>query len=116
MTKKQIKKLANLSYNKNNLNINYVDKIVKILSRSELKTYIKAIKNIENNKTITLITSDIKNQANIGNEVKKLFPDKKIIIKEDKSMISGIRLINKDTIYDFNLKNTLENLVSYINQ
>lgn len=116
MTKKQIKKLANLSYNKNNLSKDYVDKIVKILSRLELKQYIKAIKNVENNKTITLITSDIKNPKNIGNEVKKLFPHKKIIVKEDKSIISGIRLINKDTIYDFNLKNTLENLVSYINQ
>ena len=106
MTKKQIKKLANLSYSKNKLIKDYVYKIVKILNREELKQYIKTIKNIENNKIVTLITSDIKNPAGIVNEVKKLFPDKKIIVKEDKSIIAGIRLINKDTIYDFNLKNT----------
>lgn len=116
MTRKQIKNLANLSYNKNNLSKNIVNKIVKLLSRLELKQYIKAIKNIENNKTITIITSDIKNITNIEKDVEKLFLNKKIIVKEDKSIISGIRIINKDTIYDFNLKNNLENLVSYINQ
>jgi len=35
---------------------------------------------------------------------------------EDKSLIAGIKLIDNDNIYDFNLKNTFENLVSYINQ
>jgi F0F1-type ATP synthase delta subunit len=115
MTRKIIKKLVLASYTNNNLDSKKVDKIAKLLNRQELKAYIKAIKNYEKGKSVTLLTPDSANNKTDVNELKKLFPDKKILLEQDKSLLAGIRIIDNDTIYDFNLKNTLQNLVSYIN-
>ncbi len=114
MTKKQIKKIASASYTKNNLDQNKVKKVTALFTRRELKLYIQALKNLENNKTITLITPKISGNGNLVKELQKSFPDKKVLLREDNSLIAGVRIINKDDVYDFNIKNTLENLVSYI--
>lgn len=115
MTRKIIKKLVIASYTNNNLDSKKVDKIVGLLNRKELKAYIKAIKNYESAKSVTLVTPDLTNDKSYADELKKLFPDKKILFAKDKSLLAGIRIIDNDTIYDFNLENTLQNLVSYIN-
>lgn len=116
MTKKIIKKLAVESYTKESLDSKKVDRIVKQLGKSDLKLYIKAIKNYESNKTVILLLPSISDKTSLIKEVKKLFPQKRIVIKIDESIIAGIRIIDGDNIYDFNLQNTLENLVSHINQ
>ena len=41
---------------------------------------------------------------------------KNIQLKEDKSLIAGIKIVDNDLIYESNVKNTLENLVSFIKQ
>jgi F0F1-type ATP synthase delta subunit len=48
-------------------------------------------------------------------ELGAIFRGKRLEFSEDKSLIAGIKLVDNDIIYDFNLKNTFENLVSYIN-
>lgn len=116
MTKKQTRKLATISFNNNNLNIKTVNRIVKQLNRSELKSYIKALKEYEKSITVTLITPKIVNKTPLLKEMKKLFPEKNIQFKEDKSLIGGIKIVDNDVIYESNIKNRLENLVSFINQ
>lgn len=116
MTKKQIKQLANASFTKDSLDSKKVDKITKHLKRNELKVYIKALKNIENSKKVTFLIPIFGTSSNTITESKRLFPNKKIELKEDKTLLAGIRLIDKDNIYDFNLKNTFEKLVGFINQ
>ena len=63
-----------------------------------------------------IIYANIGLKTNLSKELKKLFPDKNIKFFEDKSLIAGLKLIDNDNIYDFSLKNTFKNLVSYINQ
>jgi len=116
MNQKIIKKLALESYAKGNLDSKKVDRIVKHLGRFDLKLYIKAIKNYENSKTVTVLLPNISDRVSLIKEIKKLFPDKKIIIKKDENLIAGIRIIDSDSVYDFNVQNMLENLVSHINQ
>lgn len=116
MKNKQIKKLAYLSYTKNTLDIKKVNKIANTLTRSELKEYIKAIKLLEKGGKIILLMPKITGKESLLKEIKRIYPAKKILIKEDKSLIAGIRVIDNDTIFDFNLKNTLQNLVSYVNE
>jgi F0F1-type ATP synthase delta subunit len=116
MNKKIIKKLALESYTKDNLDSKKVDRIVKYLGRSDLKLYIKAIKNYEQSRTVTLLLPSISDRISLVKEVEKLFPNKKIIIKVDENLIAGIRIIDSDSVYDFNMQNTLENLVSHVNQ
>jgi hypothetical protein len=116
MTKKIINKLALASYTNNKLDSKKVNKIVKHLKRKELKAYIKFIKNYEKSRSVVLLTPASSKNTNYIKELKKIFPDKKILLERDDSLIAGIRIIDNDTIYDFNIKNTLQNLVSYINQ
>src|SRR3972149_10838978 len=116
MKKKQIKKLAITSYTKGELDYKKVKKNIKFLNRSELKLYIKAIKNYENIKTITVFVPSIAGKKNILKDLKKIFPKKRIIFKKDESLIAGIRIIDNDIVYDTNIKNTLENLVYFFNQ
>jgi hypothetical protein len=116
MNRKIIKKLALESYTKDKLDFKKVDRIVKHLGRSDLKLYIKAIKNYEGSRTVTLLLPSISDKISFVKEIEKLFPNKKIIIKIDESLIAGIRIIDSDNVYDFNIQNTLENLVSYVNQ
>ena len=72
------------------------------------------LKNIENDKRVTVVAAKALENKQLIADFKKIFPDKKIIMKEDKSLILGVKIINKDTIFDFNLKNTLENIVEHI--
>lgn len=115
MTTKQIKNLAVASYNGKLLDVKNVTRIAKMLSRGELKRYIKFLKALERSKTVKVIMSDLKSKSLLIKELKNKFPNKKIEFSEDKSLIAGLKIIDNDNIYDFNLANTLENLVSYIN-
>lgn len=115
MNDKFIKSLANASYTKANLDEKKIERIVKKLTRLELKKYIKALKILEKQKTTYLYLSKIPDNKAVG-QFKKMFPDKKIIVKEDKSLIAGIKIINDDQVYEQNIKNTLDNLVNFINQ
>ena len=115
MTTKQIKNLAGASYSENILDAKKTNRISKLLNRSELKRYIKFLKALEQGKTIKVIMSDIKTKNLLIDEFRAKFPNKKLEFLEDKSLIAGLKIIDNDNIYDFNLANTLGNLVSYIN-
>ena len=116
MTKKIIKKIALASYTRENLDSRKVNRIIKYLNRSELKMYIKAIRNYENSRTVTLLSPIISGETGLTKGLKEIFPDKKIVSVKDKNLIAGVRIIDNDTIYDFNIENTVKNLVSYMNQ
>jgi hypothetical protein len=62
MTKKQIRNLATASYTENQLDNKKVNRISKILTRSELKEYIKAVINLEKSKTVTVYSSKISDE------------------------------------------------------
>jgi F0F1-type ATP synthase delta subunit len=116
MTTKQIKNLATASYTNELLDSKKINRIVKLLNRSQLKRYIKFLKSLEQSKTVKVIMSKLASKNELAKNLKAQFPNKRLEFSEDKSLIAGLKLIDNDNIYDFNLKNTFENLVSYINQ
>jgi F0F1-type ATP synthase delta subunit len=118
MTKKQIKKIAMASYTTNELDIKKVKRISKFLTRNSLKQYIKELKLLENQKTITVLTPSLnKNSQNeLRKQFAKIFTEKKIIIENDSSLLLGVKVVDNDLIYDLSLKNTLNNLNKHINE
>lgn len=116
MINRKIKTLASLSFEKNYLDIKRVNKISKDLSRRELKEYIKFIKQIEKKRKVVAFVANLSQKKTLEKDMKRIFLDKKIEIVEDKSLIAGLRIIDNDNVYDFNIKNTLENITSFINQ
>ncbi len=118
MTKKYIKKIALASYTKNELDSKKVKRIAGFLTRNNLKRYIKELKLLENQKTITILTPAFskKVQNDVRKQFAKVFADRKVIIDNDPSLILGVKVIDNDLIYDLSLKNTLNNLNMHINK
>lgn len=84
-----------------------------------MKKYIKSLKLVERKNTIYLVlpNENIKNGvSHIIELLKKTYPAKKIEFLYDKSLIAGIKIINDDLIYEHNVGNTINNLISYLKQ
>lgn len=113
LKKSKIKKLAIDSFKNNELNVFRVKKIAGLLKRGDLKLYIKALKRADGRNTITLVVpdEDIENVAGVAAKLKKAYPDKKILIKVDPTLIAGIKIINDDLIYEVSIKQMLEDLI-----
>ena len=75
-----------------------------------IKKYINELKNYGTKNTVFVETPfSCKNEA-----LETLFPDKKIVRRIDPSLMVGVKIIENDMLYELNLKNTLEKLISQI--
>lgn len=108
MTKKQINQLVSASYTKENLDSNRVEKIASLLSRADLKEYIRALKLAEKSRTVSLVLPDAKLYNGSRKFWESIFKNKKIVVDEDPSLLLGIKVIDNDMVYDMTLKNNLE--------
>lgn len=113
MKNTDIKKLANASYVREELNEEKVLKIAKLLNKGQLREYIKALKLIEKKNTVK-VTISSKPDIFLQNSLKEIFKSKKIKMTQDDNLIAGIKIEDFDNVYEFNLSNTLKNIVNYI--
>ncbi len=112
MTKKQIKSLALASFTKNNLDPKKVKRFTDKMTKHNLREYVKYLKTYDSGKKVYVLVPNLLeiDKPKIQKEFSKLFPDKKIIYKESPELILGIRVINNDKIFDFNLQNSFESI------
>jgi hypothetical protein len=108
MNKTDLKKLAQVSYTKNNLDEKKVDLIAKNLKRSDLKIYIKNLKNIEMKKSVIITIPDESLVAELKNHFTTLYPGRKIVINTDETLLSGIRVVDYDNVYELSIQSYLE--------
>lgn len=112
MSRKKLKTIVTESYKDDILDFNKAYTIAGSLrSRNDLKQYINELKNYENKKNVTVTMPFSINKAEV---FEKLFPNKKIVYKIDPSVMLGVKIVNNDNVYEFNLKNMLQNIISYI--
>lgn len=109
MDKKTIKKLVQASYNKKELDIKKVNKIVNLLKRADLKRYIKQLKANEIKSTVFIEMPKIYKNGH-DSLFKKAFPDKKIVYSVNPSLLLGLKIVDSDTVYEMNLSDVLNNL------
>lgn len=115
MNKRILKELISESYTGDYLDPVKVMRIADILNRSELKEYIKAVKETESKMTVTLTVPAGMDDLELE-PFKDVFPDKKLFVEHDPSLILGVKVTNNDTVYEFNLRNTLEKMVQYLEE
>src|SRR3989344_4928998 len=108
MTLKQIKKLAQSSFSKDKLDTEKIKKAVTLLNRSQLKAYIKYMKTMEAQRTVKVYIPLKKPTNDMDKKIKRTFLTKKIEYISDPDLIAGIRIIDDDIIYEFNLKDSVE--------
>ena len=111
MSKNHVKKLIDYSYKDNKLSVENVESVAKLLDRSGLNLYIKALKRRER-KLSVFIDVPI-NNINVKGKFNDIFPNKKIVWNIDPSLILGARITADDMLFEMNLKNTLDKILSY---
>jgi hypothetical protein len=113
MNSKKINTLIKLSYKNDDLDQSKVNKIISLLSKSDFKKYLNGLKLTEKKRNL-FISSPINNQD--INKFRTLFPNKRIILKKDPSLMLGVQVIDNDIVYEFTLKNSLDKMLNYIEQ
>lgn len=113
MTKKQLHNLVVQSYTNESLDVKKVNSAALILTRSQLKQYIKELKRYESKKTVNIKVAQLPTKT-YQQIFLKLFPNQQIVYTVDPTLLVGIQIINNDQIFDLNLKDTLDNLLTYV--
>ena len=108
MKKNIIKKLAEESFTKNELDEKTVMKVAKVLKREDLKVYIKDLKNMEAKKTVTVTIPSSKGAGDMKKYFDRIYPGKRIVFKVDESLLTGIKVVDYDNVYELSLKGLLE--------
>ena len=85
-----------------------------MLGDKQLKAYIKFLKKLENERLVWVFTPMDKIEDKITGKIKSMFPNKKIEYVKDPSLIAGLRVIDNDMVYEFNLKDSLDNLITHL--
>ena len=115
MKKNMIKKLAEVSYTQNSLDRDKIARITKKLKREDLKVYIKDLKTLEAKKTVTVTLPSDDSVREIKDQFTKIYPDKKILFSIDPSLLTGIRVVDYDNVYELSLKGFLESSIKSTN-
>ena len=113
MDKKIIDQLVEQSITDNTLDEKKVMKFADGMNRKHLKAYIDALKKWVREHTIT-VESAIYIDEKTKDEFRKHFSEKTVIFEKNPDLLIGTRIIDNDTIYEMNLKDTLQNLQAYI--
>lgn len=114
MNRQMLKQLVIESYQNGELDASKVNKIADLLTKKELRLYIRALKNWEReHKVVIEVPSD--GGMNFD-ELQGIFPEKKIVVNVDPSLILGMRLQDNDDIYEMSLKNTLDKITEHIEE
>lgn len=113
MDKKQIDKLAEISYIDNKLDAGRVDKIISHLSRAQSRDYLKALKKKEN-KLIVYIDYALSLSEENKKKFGDLFPDKKVIFRSDPQLLMGIRVTQDDMVYNLNINSAFGQIREYL--
>lgn len=113
MNKKKIDKLVLVSYSNNFLDQEKVNKIAVLISKPDLKQYINGLRLMEKKKSL-IVATPLNNQD--LKKFEQLFPNKKIIFKKDPKLMLGVKIVDNDIVYEFTLRNSLDKILSFIEQ
>ncbi len=115
MDKKIIDQLVKQSIINNRLDEKKVTEFANQMNRKHLKAYIDSLKKWVLEHTIT-VESAIDIDERTKDEFRKYFTDKQVVFEKNPDLLIGTRIIDNDTIYEMNLKDTLQNLQAYITE
>jgi len=114
MNRQTLKQLVLESYSEGDLDAQKVNKIADLLSRDELRLYIRSLKNWEKQNKIIL---QVPNDTGVRmKDLQDIFPGKKISLSLDPSLLIGMRLQNNDDTFEMSLKNTLDKITEHIEE
>lgn len=115
MKKKLIKKLTDVSFKKDQLYAQKVKEIARVLKREDLKFYIKNLKIRDAKRTVSITVPSEEGLGEMRKYFIKLYPNKKIIFNIDSSLLTGVKVVDYDNVYELSLKGFLEGAIRSTN-
>lgn len=116
MTKREIKTLTIASYKNDKLNEAFIVRVMKALSRKDMKAYLRALQLEEKKRKIYVATAQKSGYNTTKKSLEKIFAHKDIVFQEDPSLLLGLKIIDNDIVYDMSLKNQLETVAKEVTQ
>lgn len=113
MYRNNLEQLVLESYKDGKLDKETVEYIADRLTRNKLKQYINLLKE-EERKKIVFVTTPKPLTEDDRKKISTLFPKKAIIEDIDLKMISGIKLVENDEEYEFNLNQTFHDIIRFV--
>jgi len=114
MNRQKLKQLVMQSYTDGELDAKKVNKIADLLTKTELKLYIRALKNWERqNQVFVDVPFD---DVGLMDDFIDLFPGKKMTVNTDPSLLLGMRVTDNDDVYELSLKNALNKITEHIEE
>ncbi len=107
--------MAEKSFIKDSLDQEKINSFVKSFSKTDLKIYIKNLKNIHSQKIVRVSVPSVEGLEDVKKYFIKIYPDKKIMVEVDPSLINGVRVVDYDNEYEFSLKNIWEGAIALTN-
>jgi F0F1-type ATP synthase delta subunit len=111
--KNKLKTLAQQSYKDGKLDQETVQFIADRLSRKDLKQYISLLKEAELKRQVFVTSAEELSKEDLG-KVQKLYPGMEIVSSVDKSMISGVRIVENNKEYEINLNRTFHDIIGFL--
>jgi F0F1-type ATP synthase delta subunit len=108
-----VKKLVDDSFKDGKLIQENVEYIAERLSRKELKQYIHLLKEEELKKQVFVTSAETLSKEDLG-KIQKLYPGMEIVSSVDKSMISGVRIVENNKEYEINLNRTFHDIIGFL--
>ncbi|MDO8639906.1 MAG: hypothetical protein Q7R53_03180 [bacterium] len=115
MSNDQLENLVTLSYTGDSLNEEAVLAVADRLKRGSLKRYIKELR-MRENKNRVIVTLPFQPDENDKKRFGDIFAGKNILFRIDQSLLMGVQIIDNDIVYNLNLKDSLERVVSHVSK
>jgi F0F1-type ATP synthase delta subunit len=107
-----LKQLVEVSYLDGVLDAVTVARIADKLSRTQLKAYIRALKDAEKQRTVR-VEAPAEPTAADRKALESIFSGKMIVTEKNPDLLLGLRITNNDDVYNMNLKHSLERIAAY---
>jgi len=111
--KKQLEELIKASYKNGHLDEKEVKEIADNLNRNMLKAYINLLK-LEERKKMIFVTTPKPLTIKDREKIRNLFPKKKLIEQIDPTMIGGIKIVENDEAYEFDLNRIFHDIIRFV--
>lgn len=113
ITDREIKKLANLSIQKGEINGTIAKFVLNKLTRSQLEKYVKYLKTEISHQTVYIQVAT-KESGDLEKKLGEYFEGQTVEFKLDSSLGGGLKIQQTDTIIDLSLKYMIDNAVKTV--
>lgn len=116
MQRKLLSFLIEYSYVKGQLREDRAMKITQTLSKRDVKVYIRGLKLSEQKRKVYIAIAKRSVYTDERKLFKGIFEGKELILQEDPSLLLGAKIRDNDIVYDFSLKERIENIADKIDE